>query len=62
MDTCMFSCHIVEWIAPKCCKLYISRFVLNYYPSLADYMLHVVYVYCHKLAPSQDVREADFYS
>ena len=32
-------------------------------PSLADYAtnINVVYVYCHKLAPSQDVREADFY-
>ena len=26
LDTCMFSCHIVEWIAPKYCKLCISLF------------------------------------
>ena len=33
-------------------------FVPVYYPSLAI-MQHVVYCYCHKLLPIQDIREAD---
>ena len=38
MDTCMFSCHIDVWIAPKYCKSISLCFVLNNYPSLADYV------------------------
>ena len=35
MDTCMFSCHVDVWIAPKYCKSISLCFVLNNYPSLA---------------------------